>query len=205
MSDQPDVPVHEIKKYPNRRFYDATDRRPVTLADLYDLVRKGRQIMVHDSKTGDDITNVVLAQIILEHDPPKMELFPSSLLHQTIQANQQVVRNFISEYFAQAMNAFVTSRQRFDDFLQQAGRHFMSPMAPLEWARSFFDSNRTGTPSSRTPAEARPPSSREDEVADLRARLDSMSEELNALRNQKRSPGEPRRSAPQSKKKKRQK
>src|SRR5258706_13952920 len=89
----------EFKKYPNRRFYDVTRSRHVTLSDLYELVRVGKQIRVTDSKTGRDITNIVLTQIILEHDPPKLNLFPASLLHQAIQANQQMVLKFVATYF----------------------------------------------------------------------------------------------------------
>ena len=70
--------VFEIKKYPNRRFYDVTRSRHVTLNDLYELVQVGERILVTDSKTGADITNIVLTQIILEHDPPKLDLFPAA-------------------------------------------------------------------------------------------------------------------------------
>lgn len=139
---QADV-VHEIKKYPNRRFYDATSRRHVTLNELYDLVREGGQIAVTDSRTGQDITNVVLTQIILEHDPPKLDLFPAPLLHQAIQANQQLVRRFIDEYFANAMNAFVNSSKQFDAFVRQAGLSAL-PASPFEWARRFFGGMQGG-------------------------------------------------------------
>src|SRR5206468_2997082 len=74
--------VFEIKKYPNRRFYNVSRSRHETLNDLHELVQAGHQIHVIDSKTGHDITNVVLTQIILEHDPPKLDLFPAALLHQ---------------------------------------------------------------------------------------------------------------------------
>lgn len=128
----------EIKKYPNRRFYDVTRSRHVTLTDLYELVRTGNQIAVTDSTSGNDITNVVLAQIILEHDPPKLDLFPASLLHQAIQANEQMVRKFIDQYFAGAMDAFVQSRKQFDDYLRRIGFSPMTPMAPFDWVRMLF-------------------------------------------------------------------
>lgn len=142
----------EIKKYPNRRFYDVSRSRHVTLADLYDLVRQGRQILVRDSRTGSDITNVVLTQIILEHDPPKLDLFPASLLHQAIQSNQQMIRSFIEQYFAQAMDAFTRSRNQFDDFLRTSGFSALSPSAPLDWIRMLMP----GGDRSPAPAPAQP-------------------------------------------------
>ncbi len=51
----------EIKKYPNRRFYDVTRSRHVTLNDLHELVQAGNEIVVTDTATGADITNIVLA------------------------------------------------------------------------------------------------------------------------------------------------
>ena len=186
MSETRDGEVLEVKKYPNRRFYDATRKKHVTLADLYEQVRAGRQIHVTDSKTGDDITHIVLTQIILEHDPPKLELFPASLLHQTIQANQQVVKGFIEQYFAQAMNAFVDSQHRFDDFMRQAGRAFISPTAPMDWARNFM----TGAFAPRSTAEAPPTpaeptqteSTSSESVRQLQAQLDALTAELRELR-----------------------
>ena len=206
MTDAPDV--LDVKKYPNRRFYDASRRRHVTLADLYEQVRAGRQIRVTDSKTGDDITHIVLTQIILEHDPPKLELFPASLLHKTIQSNQQVVRDFIDQYFARAMNAFVESGKRFEEFMQQAGRAMLSPTSPMDWARSMFG----GAPPARTPPPPPPPGPAHDAPAqesdseapnntanqtirELQARLDRMAAELAELRRKPKRPT-PSRSGP---------
>ncbi len=74
----------EIKKYPNRRYYDATRSRHVTLEEINNLIRDGYEVRVTDSKTGQDITAKVLAQIILELDSPKLGIFPVPLLHRLI-------------------------------------------------------------------------------------------------------------------------
>ncbi len=169
---------YEIKKYPNRRFYDVSRSRHVTLTDLYQLVRDGNEIVVTDSATGEDITNVVLTQIILEHDPPKMDLFPSSLLHQAIQANEQMIRKFIDQYFAQAMDAFVQSRKRFDDWLKRSGFSALSPMAPFDWVKMLF-------PGGLAPESAPPPSapsaSEHSATANAEA-VNALSEQLDSLR-----------------------
>ncbi len=185
MAETREEDVLEVKKYPNRRFYDATRRKHVTLADLYEQVRAGRQIHVTDSKTGDDITHIVLTQIILEHDPPKLELFPASLLHQTIQANQQVVRGFIEQYFSRAMSAFVDSQQRFDDFMRQAGRAFISPTAPMEWARNFMTGGFAPRSTPETPAAepARAETNSNESVRQMQAQLDALTAELRELRS----------------------
>lgn len=55
----------EIRKYPNRRYYDVTRSQHLTLEDIRSLVRENYDIRVTDSKSGSDITAKVLAQIIL--------------------------------------------------------------------------------------------------------------------------------------------
>ena len=59
----------ELRRYPNRRYYDSTRSQHLTLDDIYRLVRDGYSVTVSDSKSGDDITARVLTQLILEHDP----------------------------------------------------------------------------------------------------------------------------------------
>ena len=54
-----------IKKYPNRRLYDTTESKYVTLNDLKELVVEEISFTVVDKKTGDDITRNVLLQIII--------------------------------------------------------------------------------------------------------------------------------------------
>lgn len=206
-----DVKVYEIKKYPNRRFYDVTRSRHVTLNELYDIVLGGDRIVVHDSKTGKDITNVVLTQIILEHDPPKLDLFPASLLHQAIQSNQQMVRRFIDQYFAQAVDAFARSRQQFDNFLSKSGFSPLSPTAPFDWVRMLIpDAGGGSTRSPSTRGEPHGDSEARNAVTSARMQeeLSAMRAELDALKKtggaKKRSTGKRRSSTPLKKKRGRQ-
>src|SRR5438093_1779041 len=55
-----------IRKYANRRLYDAQDSRHVTLDDLRKLIAGGQRIKVVDDKSGADITRSVL----LHHRQP---------------------------------------------------------------------------------------------------------------------------------------
>src|SRR5204863_7464962 len=70
----------EIKKYPNRRYYDSTHSRHLTLDEIRSLVQDGYDIRVTDSKTSTDITQQVLTQIILALETQKLDSFPVPLL-----------------------------------------------------------------------------------------------------------------------------
>ena len=41
----------EVTRYPNRRLYDRSQRQYVTLGDVEQMVRNGKQVRVRDSKT----------------------------------------------------------------------------------------------------------------------------------------------------------
>ena len=53
-----------IKKYPNRRPYDTSKSRYVTLDDLRDLIWAGEEFIVRDLRTDDDLPRNTLMQII---------------------------------------------------------------------------------------------------------------------------------------------
>ena len=55
-----------IKKYANRRLYNTGTSTYVTLEDLAAMVKSGEDFVVYDAKTGEDITQFVLKQIIVE-------------------------------------------------------------------------------------------------------------------------------------------
>jgi polyhydroxyalkanoate synthesis repressor PhaR len=94
----------KIRRYPNRRFYDRSQRRYVTLGDIEKLVREGQTIEVQDRKTGEDITRQILTQILLERHPDKMEFFPAALMHGLLRAND-LATELWRAYLRQAMLA----------------------------------------------------------------------------------------------------
>jgi polyhydroxyalkanoate synthesis repressor PhaR len=75
-----------IKRYPNRKFYDTEGKSYITLDEIADRIRKGREIQVIDNASGDDITTVVLTQIILEQEKKQVGFVPRSVLTGLVQA-----------------------------------------------------------------------------------------------------------------------
>jgi polyhydroxyalkanoate synthesis repressor PhaR len=185
----------ELRKYPNRRYYDVTRSRHVTLEEIYSLIRNGRNVHVTDSKTGDDLTAKVLAQIILEQDPPKLGIFPVELLHQLIRANEPIVRDFVDKYFNQALKAFLVSQRQFDLYLRQAlglqatlpmgtdwARFMMGPFAPPLFSTSRPEPERpaTAVPPLSGPAGNPPP----DTNGDLRRTVEELQAQVSQLQRQ---------------------
>ena len=120
-----------IKKYPNRRYYDTTRSCHVTLKEVHELVMSGRDVCITDSRTGDDITNLVLMQILIEKDQPKLDLFPASVMHMMVRANRQALRGYVDQFFSPFLGVMARSRSQFDGFM----RRMMSGqfVSPAEW------------------------------------------------------------------------
>jgi polyhydroxyalkanoate synthesis repressor PhaR len=172
----------QISKYPNRRFYDKTRSRHLTLEDIHALIREGYEVQVTDSKTGEDITAKVLAHMILELDPPKLQIFPSALLHRLIRANEQLVIDFTHKYFSQAFMAFMDSQKKAEHYLRQAmGLHTSTP-SMMDWAKlmwgPFGQSGRekgAGAAQSRKAAGSAESAS---QIRDLLDRIEQLQQEL---------------------------
>src|SRR4029077_3588243 len=109
----------EIKKYPNRRYYDATHSRHLTLDEIRSLIQQGYDIRVVDAKTSADITAQVLTQLILELDTPKLDSLPVPLLVRLIRMNDPLVKDFIEKYFNQALKSFFDYQQQMEEQLRR--------------------------------------------------------------------------------------
>jgi polyhydroxyalkanoate synthesis repressor PhaR len=110
----------QLRRYSNRRYYDAARSQHLTLEDIFRLICDGQQVQVNDSKTGEDITVRVLAQLILAQAPQKLAALPAELFHQIIRSNESLLREFVDKYFYRALSAFIDSQREFDRYLRQA-------------------------------------------------------------------------------------
>jgi polyhydroxyalkanoate synthesis repressor PhaR len=80
----PGAPERLIRRYDNRKLYDAEARRYVTLEELSRLVGEGTDVRVVEQRTGDDITNIVLAQVVLEGIKQRTADIPHQVLSRLI-------------------------------------------------------------------------------------------------------------------------
>jgi len=75
-----------IKRYANRKLYDPSARRYVTLDDLAEMVRRGEEVQVIDHQTGDDLTTMTLLQVIFEEEKRIGGLLPQVMLTRLIKS-----------------------------------------------------------------------------------------------------------------------
>ncbi len=73
-----------ITRYDNRKLYDPQAKRYVTMADLALMIGRGGEVRVEDQKTGEDLTTVVLAQVVLEGLKQRTAQVPRQVLTRLI-------------------------------------------------------------------------------------------------------------------------
>ena len=102
-----------IKKYSNRRLYDSTNKRYVTLEDIAALIRDGNEVKVIDSQTGADISKVILIQVVLESEKNKEDILPVSFLHMLIKYGNKVAKDFFENYFLMMFQPYFSVQENF--------------------------------------------------------------------------------------------
>lgn len=126
MSEEP----YLIKKYPNRRLYDAAARRFLNLEDLRELIRAGRRLKVEDAD-GTDITRQILLQIIVEcEDGEGQPLLSTETLHAMTRFYGDVAQSVFGRYLDESVRTFLLQQDSWREAVQAAIQR--GPLAALE-------------------------------------------------------------------------
>ncbi|MBK7578758.1 MAG: hypothetical protein IPI67_01015 [Myxococcales bacterium] len=174
-----------VKKYSNRRLYDTNESRYITLEELTARIREGADVRVVDAKTGQDLTQATLTQVILEG--PTARLLPVPLLTQLIRMQDDALGEFLGKYVTATLEMYLTAKQ---------GAQAVSPYFPFAnvpfsatnaLARLFSQqpSWGGGQPEAAVPPPPPPRATREprpapngDDIATLRRELDELKRSL---------------------------
>ena len=117
-----------IKKYANRRLYDASISKHVTLEDIRDLIVKGEKIRVVEDKTGEDITRLILLQVIAEQEQFGKPILTTQLLESVIRYYGGPMQDFMSRYLEQSVSAFMRQQENVQQQISQMLHSTPPPM-----------------------------------------------------------------------------
>ena len=117
-----------IKKYANRRLYDASISKHVTLEDIRDLIVRGEKIRVVEDKTGEDITRLILLQVIAEQEQFGKPILTTQLLESIIRYYGGPMQDFMAGYLEQSVAAFM---QQQENVQQQISQMLTSAPPPM--------------------------------------------------------------------------
>lgn len=164
-----------VKKYNNRRLYDTDWSRYVTLDEVAERIRDGQDVRVVDAKSGADLTQPVLAQIILESRGAS-KLLPATLLAQLIRMDDADLSEFMGKTMSWSLEMYLQFKR---------GANAMGPFgaAPFQvtsaMARMLSGLSPWALPGMRPPAMSptpllAPSEGEEDDIASLRREIDAL-------------------------------
>jgi polyhydroxyalkanoate synthesis repressor PhaR len=159
-----------VKRYPNRRLYDTSAGKYVNLGEIAAAVRQGADVKVVDAKTGEDLTRIILTQIIVEDAKEQPVGLPLELLRQLIVASDHAGREFLMWYLGAAFDAYRKIQNTVESRLSEVRSTALSPLNMMK--------NLLGTSSV---------ASSETELAHLRERVAELESRLD--RQTTRKPG----------------
>jgi polyhydroxyalkanoate synthesis repressor PhaR len=177
-----------IKKYANRRLYNTETSSYITLDLLSQMTRDGREFVVVDAKTGEDITHNVLTQIIMEEEQRGKNMLPVNFLRQLIAMYGDSMQSMVPQYLEASMDAFRKNQQQFQEAMK--GAFGGGPLAEIakrnmqmfEAAASAFGTAVPGMPGhAAAPAAPAPEGSKDDEIEALKAQLAALNAKIDKL------------------------
>jgi polyhydroxyalkanoate synthesis repressor PhaR len=126
-----------IRKYANRRLYDAQASRHVTLDDLRKLIGAGQRIKVIDDKSGEDITRSMLLQIIASQEQFGTPVLSTPLLEAIIRFYGNPIQQMLTAYLEQSIGGLLRQQSVMQAEMAKA---LETPMAPIaEMARQNME------------------------------------------------------------------
>jgi polyhydroxyalkanoate synthesis repressor PhaR len=184
--EQKALPPIVVKKYANRRLYNTETSSYVTLDDLAAMVRDGRDFVVYDAKSGEDLTRSVLTQIIVEQEGKGQSMLPTSVLRQLIGLYGDNLQSLVPRYLEAAMASFTQQQEQMRETLTKTMGGFMpfpagvpnmqevgkQNIAMMERAMSLF-----------TPFARREENAPGDETEALKKEIETLRSELAALKS----------------------
>lgn len=195
----PAPPPVVVKKYANRRLYNTETSSYITLDNLADMIRAGRDFVVYDAKSSEDITRGVLTQIIVEEESKGGSMLPATFLRQLIGFYGDSLQGVVPKYLEQAMANFGRQQAQMRQVMQQTFSPFLPVGLPpgveeigrqnialMERAMSMFNPflRAPDAPAPNAPASNTPAPSPSAEAAPPTAELDAMRHEIESLRAQ---------------------
>ena len=101
-----------IKRYASRRLYNTETSDYVTLEDIANFIRDGREVQIVDLKTGDDLTRQYLLQIIAEHESRGENVLPVNVLNDLVRAYTTQATSMVPQFLQTSFDMLRESQEK---------------------------------------------------------------------------------------------
>ena len=169
--------AYVIKRYSNRKLYDTQESRYVTLEEIEEMIRAGKEISVVDAASGEDLTSVTLTQIILENERAHRGSLPTGFLHQFIK-HGEAWQDFLQRSMKSSLEGIISNQREME-------RVFQEWASRAGWGSMLSGPGAGAGPTTKRDGGAEPDADRlREEVSVLRERLRSLEERLEKRKTQ---------------------
>ncbi len=184
-----------IKKYSNRRLYDTKHKKYVTLDEIASLIREGNEVKVIDTQTGEDISKLILIQVVLESEKNKQDILPVSFLHMLIKYGNKIARDFIENSFLMMFQPYLS----FQDSLKKNVRMWKETGLMPPGLEMPFSSGGQDVSSEREYDYEAPPGPETDEMNRSSSELEALRQKIKELDTKIKNLDKNQRSKPKKK------
>lgn len=97
--------IRVIKKYQNRKLYDTQDSCYVTLDGIAKMIREGEEIVVIDNNSKEDVTALILTQVLYEQEKNHQSVLPVTILKHIVRSGSNNLFEFMQKFIFGALDA----------------------------------------------------------------------------------------------------
>jgi polyhydroxyalkanoate synthesis repressor PhaR len=182
-----------IKRYPNRKLYDTTAKRYITLAAVGAMLRRGEAVRVVDHASGEDLTSVVMMQVIVEEQKRGAGVLPLPVIASLLQAGGSALAGIrrqldspleflhqVDEEIQRRMEHLVALGDLADDEARLLLLRLLDPGVKSPFRGAAGADDGTGAGKVSQPVSSQIPT--RDDLANLQMLIDRLAVEVEGLR-----------------------
>ncbi|WP_371226643.1 polyhydroxyalkanoate synthesis repressor PhaR [Roseovarius sp. 2305UL8-3] len=178
-----------IKRYASRRLYNTETSDYVTLEDIAEFIRAGREVQIIDLKSGDDLTRQYLLQIIAEHESRGENVLPINVLTDLVRSYTNQAQSMVPDFLSASFEMLQNSQSKMMENMAKASPLGAMPgMDAIRAQQEAFMKAMTGgmaamgtTPTSDAAPEAEQESEQEEGLDDIKKQLSELQDKLSKL------------------------
>ena len=184
-----------IKRYASRRLYNTETSDYVTLDDISNFIREGREVQIIDLKSGDDLTRQYLLQIIAEHESRGENVLPTTVLNDLVRSYTTQATSVVPEFLAASFEMLRDGQSKLLNNMTKANPMAAMPgMEAMRAQQEAFMKAMTGgigglagmgapsQPSEKSTAKpAGKPDSNDENLDEIKAQLADLQRKLSQL------------------------
>ncbi len=111
--------MHKIKRYANRKLYDTTNKKYITLDKISKLLKAGEEVSVMDNETGEDITEATISQILARTQKGQTDNAAANVMIQLLRKGPGTLVDYGKKYVSLWDRALTMADEEIDRLVER--------------------------------------------------------------------------------------